>query len=123
MTSPHPIPEIDFRRLRPHRGTTAGGFEELAVQLFRAEYESKGEVRRVEGSGGDTGVEAFVLTSPNHEVGIQAKFFDKLNASQWTQIRKSIARAVAEHSKLKRYIVAVPLDRNPTQQTTWDNIV
>jgi hypothetical protein len=123
MRSPHPIPEIDFRRIRPHRGTATGGFEELAVQLFRSEYDSKGEVRRVEGSGGDTGVEAFVLTSADREVGIQAKFFDKLKASQWTQIRKSIARAIAEHPKLKRYIVAVPLDRNPTQQTTWDAIV
>src|SRR5438876_4279520 len=116
-------PAIDFTRIRSHRGTAASGFEELAVQLFRAEYESTGEVRRVEGSGGDTGVEAFVVTSPNREVGIQAKLFDRLSSSQWTQIKKSIARATAEHPKLKRYIVAVPLDRNPTQQKTWNTIV
>src|SRR6266699_2720661 len=123
MTSPPILPDREFSRIRPHRGTTAGGFEELVVQLFRAEYGSLGEVRRVEGSGGDTGVEAFVFASANHEIGIQAKFFDTLGAPQWNQIKRSIARAAAEHPKLKTYIVAVPLDRNPTQQKTWTALV
>ena len=70
----------------------------------------------MEGSGGDTGIEAFVFASANREIGIQAKFFDRLGAPQWNQIKGSIVRATAEHPKLKTYIVAVPLDRNPTQQ-------
>ena len=69
------LPDIDFTQIRAHDGDQRKGFEELCVQLFGTELELDGVVpHRVEGSGGDGGVEAFAETSKTSEVGVQAKY-------------------------------------------------
>ncbi len=117
------LPDIDFSRIRSLRGTQHGGFEELCVSLFRADLGIDFNITRIDGSGGDGGVEAF-FTDPNGQVvGIQAKYFRELKQSQWTQIRKSIQSAKNSHSTLREYVVAVPLDRTPAAIEKWNSIV
>ena len=45
------------------------------------------------------------------EWGWQAKFFDRLEKSQWSQIDRSVKTALEKHPKLVRYFVCTPLDR------------
>lgn len=110
----HPI---DFSHIRPQRGTQHGGFEELSVSLFRREVGEPSKFIRVEGAGGDGGVEAF--TGAGKITGLQAKFFSKLGKSQWKQMKKSLLSARKSHPKLTTYYFAVPLDRTPAATKEW----
>ena len=107
---------IDFRSIRPdHGGTRHGGFEEMAVQLFARERKiafRSVEVIRVEGSGGDGGVEAYAYVPEVGKVGMQAKWFvDEFGDKQFKQIDESVATALANHPDLAEYFVYVPRDR------------
>jgi hypothetical protein len=65
---------IDFREIRPYEGDKRKGFEELICQLARRENNREaGEFRRVEGAGGDGGVEGYWLLEDGTEHGYQAK--------------------------------------------------
>ncbi len=108
-----PLPDIDFSKIRPHHKTQHGGFEELSVQLFRSSLDDFVEFTRVEGAGGDEGVEAFAVLEDGEEIGLQAKYFDKLGATQWRQINKSVEAALEHHPALVEFRVAVPLNRTP----------
>lgn len=113
---------IDFRAIRTHRGTKHGGFEELCVSMFREEVGNPSEIIRLDGAGGDGGVEAYCEKSPAKTVGLQAKYFDKLGASQWRQMRDSIKEARRNHPKLRTYYIAVPLDLTPGTARTWKKL-
>lgn len=117
------LPNVDFSKIRMHHGTQYGGFEELSVSLFRSEYGKPSEIHRVEGSGGDGGVEAFVYESSGNVVGLQSKYFHELKNRQWTQLERSIAEAKRNYPKLKKYIVTVPLDRTPAAISAWKKMV
>lgn len=113
-------PNIKFSEIRGLDGKQDKGFEELCVQLL---HELCGEkilrLDRVEGRGGDGGVEAIAATESAQEIGLQSKFFSLLGASQWSQIDESVTTAIAKHPELSRYFVCVPLDRTPGQLTKW----
>jgi hypothetical protein len=113
------LPDICFSSVRPHHGTRHGGFEELAVSLFRYECGDPFEITRVNGAGGDGGVEAYTEASSGEIIGLQTKFFDKLGVSQFRQIEDSIKTARQNHSTLVTYIVATPLDLTPAQGKRW----
>ncbi len=107
--------EIDFSKIRPDsKGTRQGGFEEMVVQLFaRQPHEAHPDARvnRVEGAGGDGGVEAYADVPGTGKVAVQAKWFtDKLDDSKFRQIDKSVRAALVNHPDLKEYQVYVPLD-------------
>ena len=87
------LPDINFQNIRPYKGTRHGGFEELSVQLFRSTISNTVELTRVDGAGGDGGVEAFIVLSNGGEIGLQAKYFDRLQKKQWQQISKSVNSA------------------------------
>jgi len=89
------------------------------VSLFREEIGSSGRVIRIDGSGGDGGVEAYFEAGPEKTVGLQAKYFDRLGQSQWRQIGESIQSARKNHLSLNVYYVAVPLDLNPHTAKKW----
>lgn len=116
-------PDIDFQRIRPHKHTRHGGFEELCVQLFKADIKDAVEFTRIEGAGGDGGVEAFAVLKGGQEVGLQAKYFDKLDPKKWRQIDKSVKTALRNHPKIVEYRIAAPLNRTPAQKKEWGNRV
>lgn len=119
---PSSLPEVDFQRIRTCLGTQHGGFEELSVSLFRAEVGEPFQIQRVEGSGGDGGVEAFVQLANGGIIGLQSKFFRELTEKQWKQIEASIKRASESHRSVRRYFITVPLDRTPVALKRWEAI-
>ena len=120
MACPTRMPDVNLQDVRHHRGSRHAGFEELSVQLFRSDISDAVEIIRVDGAGGDGGVEAFAKLANGNEIALQAKFFGGLGAKQWEQISKSVKTAFENHPCLVEYRVAVPLDRTPTQKKKWD---
>jgi hypothetical protein len=106
---------VDWKKIRPLNGSQADGFEELCVQLARAEcpqdarFERKGRP--------DAGVECYAVLADGSEWGWQAKYFDDFGKSQWYQLDASVKTALAKHPKLVRYFVCVPLDRADPRST------
>ena len=119
IMAPNVTASVDFKNIRPLNGTRHCGFEELCVSLFRAEMKNPPELLRINGAGGDGGVEAYVLIGPKRTVGLQAKYFDQLRDRQWRQIEESIREARKNHPTLKTYYVAVSLDLNPHTVKKW----
>lgn len=102
-------------------------FEELVCQLARLETTpdvAQGSIfRRVEGSGGDGGVECY-WTEPNgKKIGYQAKYFSSISKAQWRQIKDSIDTALKNHPTLETYVIAFPFDFTKTMSDKWDNKV
>ena len=103
--------EIDFREIRAHEGDKRKGFEELICQLARREKVRGGqEFRRVEGSGGDAGTEAYRILEDGSEYGYQAKYFLASKDIDWAQLDDSVKTALEQHQRLTRYTIAIPCD-------------
>jgi len=117
-------PDIRFLDVRTLDGKQSQGFEELCVQLLPwLVAEPIERVVRVNGRGGDGGVEAIAHASSGLYVGLQTKFFNSLGRPQWSQVDKSVKTAIDKHPELTRYLVCVPLDRTPAQIKNWDGRV
>lgn len=119
MSRAQKMPNIDFRSIRQHHGTCHGGFEELVVSLFRYQYGPPFDIIRIDGAGGDGGIEAYTNLPSGGIVGLQAKFFEKLGAPQFRQIAKSLKTARNNHSDLTTYVVATRQNLTPTQAKRW----
>lgn len=117
---------IDFTYIRAFRGGQREAFEELVCQLARRESQPSGAVfRRIEGAGGDGGVEAYWLLADDAKIGYQAKFFPRTRDIDWTQIDDSVERALQVHPTLTTYVIALPCnltDRRSTRRgkTGWE---
>lgn len=100
-------------------------FEELCRQLAGSYISGReGTFYRVEGRGGDEGMEAFFVFPDGTKWGWQAKFFlGRLNTSRWRQIRNSIERALECHPALRRYHVCLPIDLTPSEIQKWEELV
>lgn len=118
----HTLPDIDFASIRLLRGNQRDGFEELTVQLFCGETEGTGEFFRIEGSGGDGGVEAYREQPGGQKIGFQAKYIDSFRGNQWGNITNSVKTAMKNHPELIRYIIAAPIDRSPAQIKRWKTL-
>lgn len=117
-------PDIQFLDIRSLDGKQSQGFEELCVQLLPwLVAESIERVVRVDGRGGDGGVEAIAHTVSGQCVGLQSKFFSDLDRAQWTQVDRSVKTAIDKHPELTRYLVCVPLERTPAQIKKWNDLV
>lgn len=117
-------PNIKFSEIRTLEGKQDKGFEELCVQLLPMLIgEMPLRIDRIEGRGGDGGVEAIALTASGQHAGLQSKFFTKLDATQWRQVDDSVKTAIDKHPELTRYIVCVPMDRAPGQLKKWTKLV
>ena len=99
---------LDWKAIHIHNGSQAGGFEELCAQLARAETPTGAKFNR-KGSP-DAGVECFCILPNGSEWGWQAKYFDTLGPSQWSQLDKSVRNALEKHPALVRYYICVPMD-------------
>lgn len=112
-----PIPDIDFRQIRPRGGSRQGGFEELCCQLASLEYANReGEFYR-KGLGGDAGVECFFRDRAGRETGWQAKYFFNFTAVQRAQLDDSLNTALKKHPRLQTYIVCLPFDFKDSRQS------
>ena len=100
---------LDWKAIHPLNGSQASGFEELCAQLARAETPDSAKFHR-KGSP-DAGVECFCVLPDGGEWGWQAKYFDSLGSSQWSQLDDSVRNALTKHPALVRYYVCVPMDR------------
>jgi hypothetical protein len=118
--NPKQLPAIDFSRIRTHQGTQHGGFEELTVSLFRHEQAGNCSIHRINGAGGDGGVEVYAKSNNRNVVALQAKYFQKIGPPQFRQIEKSIFAAAKNFPELSVYIVAAPIDLSPAQDRKWD---
>lgn len=106
------LPDIDFSTIRPWRGSRHSAFEELCCQLYSLEPPAEGSsFFRKEGAGGDAGLEC-LWTLPDEGVhGLQSKYFlGPLGSSQWSQIDRSVTKALERHPTLTRYTVCLPRD-------------
>src|SRR5258708_16283379 len=86
-------------------------FEMLVCHLARRDPPTpKAAFRRIEGSGGDGGVEAYWLLPDGAEIGYQAKFFVRAGDIKWEQVNSSVLTAITQHPSLSKFIVAFPCD-------------
>ncbi len=100
---------IDFSKINSFDAGQRESFEELICVLAKREQPAGGiDFQRIEGSGGDGGVEAIWLLNDDRTIGYQAKYFLSLDSSKWHQIDKSVRRALDVRPELKRYVVALP---------------
>ena len=97
---------IDWRAIRPHDGTKAGGFQQLCVELAMGE---KSEAAKFFTPGDpDGGVDCYEVFEDGSERGWQAKYFDSLGDSQFSQMDDSVRTALEKHPSLVRYIFCMP---------------
>lgn len=87
--------QLNWNDIRPLNGSQANGFEELCAQLVRAE--SPDEAKFVRKGTPDAGVECYCILSDGNEWGWQAKYFDILGTTQWSQLDKSVKTALDKH--------------------------
>lgn len=88
-----------------------GSFEEVMCQLAQLEKITDAKCfRRVEGAGGDGGVEAYWLLKNGEKIGYQAKYFLKSRSIDWSQIDGSVDEAMLCHPEITKYIIAVACD-------------
>ena len=102
--------EIDFERIRSHRGDRRHGFEELCAQLASLEDRPNDSVFHRKGVGADAGVECFVRYADGTETGWQAKYFFDLGPTQIRQLNDSIEQALTKHPRLTRFVVCIPFN-------------
>ena len=97
---------IDWRAIRPHNGSRAEGFQQLCAEL--AKGESPGDAEFFTPGDPDGGVDCYAIFECGSEWGWQAKYFDALRDSQFSQMDKSVGTALDRHPKLVRYIICIP---------------
>lgn len=111
--------DLDFSRIRNHDGSQDNGFEELICQLAHlSPPEDADFFIRKDGAGGDAGVECYWTLKNGAEYAWQAKYFlQKLEASHWKQITKSVETALTKHPKITKYYICLPGDWNDSRRS------
>ncbi|MEI6702621.1 MAG: ATP-binding protein [Deltaproteobacteria bacterium] len=82
-------------------------FEQLVCHLAQLD-ERGGEFRRIEGAGGDGGVEAIRILPTGKKVGYQAKYYPIQKKIDWSKIDDSVEAALKQHPELECYVIALP---------------
>ncbi|AQW70395.1 AAA family ATPase [Pseudomonas parafulva] len=102
---------MDYTRIRGMESGQRLAFEELICQLARRERPAAdAEFRRIEGAGGDGGIEAYWLLDDGSEIGYQAKYYTKSREINWANIDDSVETALKAHPELTKYVIALPCD-------------
>lgn len=106
--------DLDFRQIIPRLGGDREAFEELCCQLARRYLPESVRFTRLNGAGGDGGVECFADLPDGDRLGWQAKYvFDV--GPLIRQVDLSLNTALSIHPTLTKYIVCFPFD--PTGPT------
>ena len=103
--------DFDLEKIRNHKDGQHRSFEDLCCYLFRRDESvpQHSEFRRIEGKGGDGGVEA-IHQLPNGEVwGCQAKYMDDFGRA-FRSCKKSFNTALSVYNTLSKYVICVPFD-------------
>lgn len=113
-------------KIRSLNGSQHYAFEELCCQIASLEPRALGDEFLRKGIGSDAGVECYIRHADGAETGWQAKFFDKFDSGQISQLTESLKQAIEKHPKLNRYIVCLPIDlkdgrtgKNKTEGQRW----
>lgn len=102
---------MDYSRIRGMESGQRLAFEELICQLAHLDRPAAdAEFRRIEGAGGDGGIEAYWLLKDTREIGYQAKYYLKSSEIDWANIDESVKQALAIHPSLTKYVIAIPCD-------------
>lgn len=98
-----------WKNIREFNSSQNNAFEELVCQIARAEnFPNQREFYKL--GNPDGGVEAYRVLEDGTEYGWQAKYFFSIDSVQWSEIEKSLKRALSTHPRLIRYYVCLPLD-------------
>lgn len=102
-------------------------FESLCNQIFeewaKSEYGDQiSYFTTVRGDGGDGGVESYAELTDGTFLGLQAKWFDRLENQQIQQIRESINSALKVRPLIRRYIVSLPMDLTSAKITKGQKV-
>jgi hypothetical protein len=93
-------------------------FEELVAQLLTVETGAE----RVDGSGGDAGIDCFVRTTDNAVIIFQAKYFlTRLTTSQRRQILRSLETARRTH-QVTRWVLCIPINPTPSEREWFESL-
>ena len=103
---------VDLENLKPLDRGLSESFEEVVCYLANLDKPmSTASFYRIDGSGGDGGVEAYWEMKDGNKIGYQAKYFpNRLTPSQWSQIDRSVLEALKNHPTLTKYVIAIPHD-------------
>lgn len=103
---------FDFSSIKSiDAGGPRNSFEELMCQIAQLENISGSNIfRRVEGAGGDGGLEAYWILENGEKIGYQAKYFLKSGGIDWAQINGSVQEAFSCHPELTKYVITVACD-------------
>ncbi|WP_168012076.1 ATP-binding protein [Halomonas salinarum] len=108
---------LNFAKINAFDQGQRESFEELLCLLAKRQRPNGAEeFQRIEGSGGDGGVEALWIRNDGSKLGYQAKYFLQLGSSQWAQIDESVKRALEVHPELTNYVVALPINLTHKRQ-------
>jgi hypothetical protein len=102
---------IDFNKIRGDMPEgQRGAFEELVCQLARRQAPDPKSFRRIEGAGGDSGVECIHRATGGGIVGYQAKYYTSGGEIDWRAIHHSWNTALATYPELVTYVIAIACD-------------
>ena len=107
---------MNWENFNTHGESQEHAFEVMCNLIFadwcRNEFGNQiVELRFINGSGGDGGVEAYASLKDNSVIGVQSKWFrTKIGTSQISQIKKSFSTAILVRPNLKKYVVCIPRD-------------
>ncbi|WP_198516423.1 hypothetical protein [Herbaspirillum huttiense] len=103
---------INFKNIRSTPTSQRDSFEAMSVQLFRkcTNVPNNSSFISLRGDGGDGGVEAYFRTPAGTVIGVQAKYFFKLDAPELAQIADSLSTALSNHPALVEYHIYLPFD-------------
>jgi len=109
--------DIDFKQIVTRLGSKQAAFEELCCQLAARSIPEGANYVRLDGAGGDGGVECFADMPGGSRVGWQAKYVFDIDRFL-RQSGKSLTTALQVHGALTRYVLCCPFDlTGPTGST------
>ena len=112
---------ISIDKIQCFKGSQHNAFEELACQIAKRTLADCGSKwTRLEGSGGDGGIEAYWLCD-DQQHGVQAKFVSKFKDPQQRQIMSSFKRALAVHPDLSHYHVFISINLSGSTKSDATN--
>ena len=111
---------IDFTRLSNNLPGRRQQFQEM-IQAIAIEIDG---AQPVEGSGGDTGLDAFVGRIGGDIVSYEAKYFEgRLTSNRKGQVERSLGTAKRNHPDLRRWILATSITLTTPELQWWQELV